>query len=237
MYETRWREATDRGCDAAVTAREGCRTSMTFSDFDKLKALAIVRVFETSQPFGDYAACVVLNDGAGVSYGISQFTHRSGSLAAVVEKYLANDGAVGRAVLEDTLHYLKRRDHAAINVVAGDERFKKALRAAAITREMRAAQEYIAFECYLKPAIRACESSGFELPLSLAVVYDSMTHGSWEKIRDRVRVAPLGVIPPGAFTPKGVTLTDGIGYSRAATISLAARWLLTPAFEGGWPSA
>lgn len=210
---------------------------MTFSDFDKLKALAIVRVFETSQPFGDYAACVVLNDGAGVSYGISQFTHRSGSLAAVVEKYLANDGAVGRAVLEDTLHYLKRRDHAAINVVAGDERFKKALRAAAITREMRAAQEYIAFECYLKPAIRACESSGFELPLSLAVVYDSMTHGSWEKIRDRVRVAPLGVIPPGAFTPKGVTLTDGIGYSRAATISLAARWLLTPAFEGGWPSA
>ena len=164
---------------------------MRFSGFDKLKALAIVRIFETSEPFGDYAAVAVLDDGAGVSYGISQFTHRSGSLAAVVEKYLNGDGAVGRAVLEETLHYLKRRDREAIGVVAGDERFKKALRAAAITREMREAQESVAFERYLKPAIKACEESGFELSLSLAVVYDSMTHGSWEKIRDRVSVRRL----------------------------------------------
>ena len=51
---------------------------------------------------------------------------------------------------------------------------------------MREAQLRVAFERYLKPAADACDGSEFVLPLSLAVVYDSMTHGSYEKIRDRV---------------------------------------------------
>lgn len=157
-----------------------------FSQFDLLKAMAIVNIFETSRPFGDYAACVVLNDGAGVSYGVSQFTHRSGSLAAVVEKYLASGGSVGRNVLEDALPLLRRSEPAFLRAIIKDERFRKALRAAAVTREMREAQLHVAFERYLKPAVEACAGSGFVLPLSLAVIYDSMTHGSYEKIRARV---------------------------------------------------
>jgi hypothetical protein len=51
-----------------------------FSERDKLIALAIVHIFETGKAFGDYTAVAVLNDGAGISYGINQFTHRSGSL-------------------------------------------------------------------------------------------------------------------------------------------------------------
>jgi hypothetical protein len=51
---------------------------------------------------------------------------------------------------------------------------------------MQQAQREIAFEKYLKPALDACAGSGFVLPLSLAVIYDSMNHGSWAKIRDRV---------------------------------------------------
>ncbi|MGH7784835.1 MAG: hypothetical protein ACREO5_13460, partial [Candidatus Binatia bacterium] len=38
----------------------------------------------------------------------------------------------------------------------------------------------------------ACLGSGFAEPLSLAVICDSMTHGSWEKIRDRVKISPAG---------------------------------------------
>ncbi len=155
---------------------------MTFSEQDKLKALAIVRIFETSRPFGDYAACVVLNDGAGVSYGINQFTHRAGSLAAVVETYLKNGGWVGREVLTARLPILRMRSVAPVSRLAADEQFKKALRAAAGTREMKQAQQQVAFERYLRPAIDICESRGFVLPLSLAVVYDSVTHGSWERI-------------------------------------------------------
>src|ERR1043166_6704681 len=159
---------------------------MSFTKNEKLKALAIVNIFETSRPFGDYAACVVLNDSAGVSYGINQFTHRSGSLAAVVEAYLNNGGVVGKAVLESSLPQLKRKSAAAIQNLSSDTRFKNALRAAAITSEMKAAQQEVAFEKYLRPALEICDVHNFVLPLSLAVVYDSLNHGSWEKISRNV---------------------------------------------------
>ncbi|MGH7785072.1 MAG: hypothetical protein ACREO5_14690, partial [Candidatus Binatia bacterium] len=110
---------------------------MTFSEASKQKALAIVRIFETGKATGDYAALAVLNDGAGISYGVSQFTHRSGALAAVVEKYLATSGSAGRAVLEEKLPLLKRKTAAVIREASGDATLKAALGAAALAAEMR----------------------------------------------------------------------------------------------------
>lgn len=166
---------------------------MSFSERDKLVALAIVHIFETSKPFGDYAAVAVLNDGAGVSYGINQFTHRSGSLEAVLNRFQDKCRAAGTQVLlqgyERKLH---DRSTLNIHVLSSDERFKNGLRYAADRSEMREAQREIAFEKYLKPALDACAGSDFELPLSLAVIYDSINHGSYEKIRDRVVVQRPG---------------------------------------------
>lgn len=179
---------TQVGKRLPASKSEARKSYMSFSSKDKFKALAIVNIFETSKPFGDFAACVVLNDGAGVSYGINQFTHRSGSLLAVVNRYLQNGGRRGIAVFEENLALLSTNSTIAIQTLAANEQFKKALRAAAVSSEMKAAQEQIAFERYLQPAIGACEGSNFVLPLSLAVIYDSMTHGSWEKIRDRVKL-------------------------------------------------
>src|SRR5207244_10913396 len=153
------------------------RLNMTFTENDKLKALAIVHVFETSKPFGDYAACVVINDGVGVSYGINQFTHRSGSLLAVVEAYLARVGKIGAAAIGQNLPLLRQRTATAIARLAATDIFKKALKAAAVTREMKEAQNEVAFARYLKPAIDICATHEFVLPLSLSVVYDSITHG------------------------------------------------------------
>ncbi|MGH9945569.1 MAG: chitosanase [Pyrinomonadaceae bacterium] len=157
-----------------------------FSLEDQLKTLAIINIYETGKPFGDFAACVVLNDGAGISYGINQFTHRSGSLATVVERYLARGGETGRKILADALPLLRRSEPVIVRATSQNEVLKKALRAAAVTSEMREAQLHVAYERYLKPAIDACAGSDFILPLSLAVIYDSKTHGSYEKIRDRV---------------------------------------------------
>lgn len=159
---------------------------MTFTEQDKLKALAIVNIFETSKPFGSYSACVVLNDGAGVSYGIAQFTHRSGSLWEVVDRYLNAGGQIGREVLAAAIPLLRRRNVAAIERLASDTRFKKALIAAGVSREMKEAQHFVATTRYLRPAIDICTRMGFTLPLSLAVVYDSVVHGSWERIAGRV---------------------------------------------------
>ena len=175
---------------------------MAFREIDKTKALAIVRIFETGKAEGDYATVAVLNDGAGVSYGINQFTHRSGALANVVEQYLENDGAVARDVLTQRLSALRKPTAISIESLANDAQFKKALKAAAITSEMKAAQIRVAENLYLRPAIDECERLGFVTPLALAVVFDSITHGSWEKIRDRVVAKPI--LPSRPYmTPAG----------------------------------
>ncbi len=162
---------------------------MAFTEIDKLKAMAIVHIFETSRPFGDYAAYAVLNDGAGVSYGINQFTHRSGSLLAVIDRYIKCGGEVGTSVFEENIAVLRSASPNAIRIAAANKHLEKALKAAAATVEMRAAQHTIAFERYLRPAIEACEGSEFTTPLSLAVIYDSINHGSWERMRDRVSIS------------------------------------------------
>src|SRR5688572_22144365 len=115
-----------------------------FGERDIEKAEAIVRIFETGGPLGDPTAVAVLNDGAGVSYGVKQFTHRSGSLLQVAEAYLAIGGAVARDVIVDRLPSLSKRTKAAIEKLAADEQFKKSLRAAGLTHEMREAQRAVA---------------------------------------------------------------------------------------------
>jgi len=150
------------------------------------KAAAIVNVFETGKPNGDYAAIAVFNDGAGISYGIKQFTHRSGSLLQVVEKYLASGATEGRETIESRLPLLRRVTKLAIDTLAADGRFKQALTAAAKTKEMRSAQHAVALERYMKPAVDECRAFGLELPLSLAVVYDSMVHGSWRSLAEHL---------------------------------------------------
>ena len=143
------------------------------------KAKAIVSIFETGRPSGNYATLAVLNDGAGISYGIKQFTHRSGSLLQVVEKYLATNAAAGRESIESRLPLLKRSTKLAIDTLAADGRFKQALKEAAETNEMRDAQDSVATERYMAKAVAECKALGLTLPLSLTVVFDSVVHGSW----------------------------------------------------------
>lgn len=153
------------------------------------KAAAIIRIFETGRPFGGYDAVAVLNDGAGISYGIAQFTHRSGSLYEVVDLYLKSGGMTGRLILKGNLPKLMSRSADAIKELSQNDDLISALRAAAETREMIAAQDRVFREKYMSSALAACEGSSFDLPLSLAVVYDSMVHGSYAMIRDRIPAA------------------------------------------------
>lgn len=158
----------------------------SFSETDKLKALSIINIFETSRPMGDYAAVAVLDDGAGISYGVAQFTHRSGSLAAVIDAYLDTNCPVGRDIFLEMRPLLGQRTDLAISRLAARSRFKSALRAAAVTSEMKAAQRETAFRLYLQPAIDICEKRGFAQPLSLAVVYDGIVHGSFDAIAAKI---------------------------------------------------
>ena len=115
-----------------------------------------------------------------------------------INKYISNGGQASKAIFEENLATLRSVSPNAIRIGAGNRRLEKALKAAAITKEMRAAQHTVAFDRYLRPAIEACEGSQFTTPLGLAVIYDSINHGSWERIRDRVRLtAPTTSSRPG----------------------------------------
>jgi len=181
---------------------------MSFTERAKLTALAIVKIFETSRPFGDYSAVAVLDDGAGVSYGTSQFTHRSGSLRAVLNRFhkICDETGVQPLLVG---YGNKLMDRSAENILrlSQDERFKNGLRAAGEREAMRQAQREIAYEMYLKPALDACEGSDFECPLSLAVIYDSINHGSYQAIRDRVTFQGPGngSIKPEEFEREWIT--------------------------------
>lgn len=176
---------------------------MPFTERSKTIALAIVKIFETSKPFGRYDAVAVLNDGAGISYGTSQFTHRSGSLAKVITRYLKLGGSVGADEMAEHLPQLK--SGANISALSKNAELKKALKEAGNTPEMQQAQREIAFENYLKPALEACEGSDFDLPLSLAVIYDSLNHGSYAKIRDKVKLTLPPSIKPDEYEKEWIT--------------------------------
>ena len=163
-------------------------TTDSFSLLAKLTALAIVHIFEASKPFGAFDAYVVLPDGAGASFGVSQFTHRSGSLLAVIKYYLTHGGKISVEYFKVILNDLANTSPESIRKLANDKQFKNALQLASETDEMRAAQVEIATKRYLQPAIDACEGSGFRIPMSLAVVYDSINQGAFSLIRDRVLI-------------------------------------------------
>lgn len=158
---------------------------MPFSDRAKTTALGIVQIFETGKPFGDYSAVAVLNDGAGISYGIKQFTHASGSLYWVLERFMKLGGKLP-AIVDQVLPHIKAKD--TIAPVANNSAVKKALAELGKDARMQRAQREIAFEKYLAPAINACDGDDFVYPLSLAVIYDSMVHGSFARIRDKTVV-------------------------------------------------
>jgi hypothetical protein len=180
---------------------------MTFSATDKLKAIAVVSAFETGAAFGKFSTVAVLDDGAGISYGFSQFTHRSGTLAAVLERYIELGGAVGKAVIEDRMPIVGRRTVVSIKKLSVDVPFRNALRAAGITDEMKQAQVDIALERFIHPGELECLRMGFTSPLALAVIHDSMVHGSYERLRAKVRVTPSGATERSWIT-EYVTLRD-----------------------------
>lgn len=158
-----------------------------FTDRAKRVARMIVHIFETSTPQGDPSAVAVLNDGAGISYGLNQATQRSGSLYAVVSQYVRNFPSAPQAnLLSPYLPSLEGTGTSSIARCSGDTKLKELLRLAGAAPEMRLTQEDVFNKKYLQPAIDTCDGSQFTLPLSLAVIYDSMNHGSFELIRDRV---------------------------------------------------
>lgn len=156
---------------------------MSFSERDKAAARAICSVFETGREQGDPAALAVLDDGAGVSFGLHQATHGSGSLEAVVREF-ARRAPQHRESATKWAERLANRTVVNLVALGRNLEFKTWLRQAGATPEMKAAQEHVFDEKYMNPAIAECERCDFVEPLALAVVYDAFIQGGWAKCRD-----------------------------------------------------
>jgi chitosanase len=162
-------------------------TSLTATQAGTIKA--IVNLFETSQVLGDYGQVTVLAGDTGhLTFGRSQTTLGSGNLHRLLQRYCDNAGARFGRRLTDVLPQTEAGDTA----LDRDLELHNVLRATADDPVMRDVQDEFFDETYFRPAMKTAERDGITQPLGKAVVYDSVVHGSWNRIRARVEGTPAG---------------------------------------------
>jgi len=151
------------------------------TDLQKRAAQAIVNVFETGKVQGDYGRVTLLpGDSGHLTYGRAQTTLASGNLHLLVKSYCETDGAGYAKELGKYLPRLAQRDV----TLDHDMKLRTLLRDAGLDPMMQTTQDEFFDRIYWQPAIREASRIKVENGLGSTVVYDSMIHGSWKRIRD-----------------------------------------------------
>lgn len=162
----------------------------------KLACKAIVSIFETGKAAGNPAACAILPDGAGISYGAHQATDASDSLDAILVEYLRRDGAMQSAakeVLAVVQADVSTRYRSISSATPGVVHAVELLRKMGADPIMAEAQEAVFERLYWQPAQDQAEGMGLVEPLSWAICYDTAIHsgpGGIAKIRARFPELP-----------------------------------------------
>jgi chitosanase len=157
-------------------------TSM-LTDLQKGAVQAIVNVFETGAPLGDYASVTLLRGDTGhLTYGRSQTTLASGNLYLLIKDYVDTDDAAFATALRP---YLSRLDAIDLSLDE-DSDFHAILRSAGDDPVMQRIQDAFFDRVFWAPAVRSAAYIDSAMALGMAVIYDSRIHGSWHAIRDRV---------------------------------------------------
>ncbi|WP_119079535.1 chitosanase [Chitinophaga alhagiae] len=139
----------------------------------KKKIVSIVNVFETGSAEGEYDALVIYPDGRGgsrqITYGRSQTTEQ-GNLRNLLERYISMGGSFA-AAFQPYMNRVGRQS------LVNDKQFIKLLKDSARQDPiMRQAQDETFERLYFDPAFYFFNAEGFQLPLSLLVIYDSFIH-------------------------------------------------------------
>jgi chitosanase len=148
----------------------------------KQTAQAIVNVFETGRPLGDYGKVTLLpGDSGHLTYGRAQTTLASGNLFLLIKAYCAEPEAAYARPLTGYLDRLEAPDLSLDHDVA----FRLLLQDAGEDPVMQTAQDGFFDRVYWEPSLQSAKSLGLASPLATSVVYDSKIHGSWHRMRDR----------------------------------------------------
>lgn len=153
------------------------------TELQKDAAQAIVNIFETGKVLGDYASVVsVAGDPGGLTYGKSQTTLNSGNLYLLIKAYTEADGAVFANDLRPFLELLRNR---AAQLNSNAELRSILHRAGKEDGVMMDTQDEFFDRVYWTPALSRARAIDVETALGTTVVYDSIIHGSWVRMRDR----------------------------------------------------
>lgn len=113
------------------------------------------------------------NDAGVVSFGRFQFTLTAGTLANLVERYLAASQTDTANQLRATyLERLKKKDR----TLRTDETLKNLLRASGAEQPMKDAQNALATDVYWKEAQKRHKKYNLQTPLGQALIFDMMIH-------------------------------------------------------------
>jgi chitosanase len=157
---------------------------MQLTALQKAAAQAIVNIFETGSIRGNYSDVTLMSGDTGqLTYGRSQTTLASGNLFLLIQDYAGNSAGAYCTSFQPYLGKLQTCD-ASLN---GDMQFRGLLKDAGEDPVMQECQDAFFDRVYWDPAMRSADAIGVKTALGAAIVYDSTVHGSWPKIRDRVR--------------------------------------------------
>ncbi|KPJ92510.1 MAG: hypothetical protein AMJ53_09245 [Gammaproteobacteria bacterium SG8_11] len=152
------------------------------TELQKRTAQAIVNVFETGQVKGDYGKVTLLRGDTGhLTYGRSQTTLASGNLYLLINDYCS---AADASYDDELLAYLPRLENKDLKL-DHDNHFRALLREAGEDPVMQKVQDEFFDRVYWEPCLKSAQFIHAQIPLGIAIVYDSRIHGSWHKMRDR----------------------------------------------------
>ena len=161
---------------------------MQLTKVQQESAQAIVQVFETGKLGTKKAYSVVTllrGDTGGLTYGKHQTTINSGNLYLLIKAYTETAGALYATQFVPYMALLAKK----APLLASNTAFKKLLADAGTDPVMQKAQDDFFDRVFWEPAVKTATAYGFTRPLSAAIIYDSMIHGSWGMIRDRTNNA------------------------------------------------
>jgi chitosanase len=146
---------------------------------------AIVNIFETDEPEGDYGNVTLIpGDSGGLTYGRSQTTLACGGLYKLLADYCSCAQpdityVIFTRIIQRYLPQIQICDPAVNNA----KDLIGALRFLGKDPLMRQVQDKFFDRQYWDPADHAAEVMDLTFPLSYAVVYDSFVHGSFNRVR------------------------------------------------------
>lgn len=159
-------------------------------DLQQRTARAIINVFETGRILGNYGAIAVMKGDTGhLSYGRSQSTLGSGTLAALLGRYCDEPDARYAKEIGAFLPAVQKKDFS----LDTNDVFRSLLKKAGDDPAMQATQDKFFDDNYLAPACTVAQAMGITDPLGQTVVYDSHVQGGWSLLKSRMPpVAALG---------------------------------------------